>query len=136
MARKIVTVCHSLKIIPVDLIIRFAELGSKVIMKYFISEHQIPDVVPGTVIMQTGIDDEGYARNIDFEITEVNPDTADTLSLLRTQPVVATYRDESGNPRVCGSPDYPLTLEYHDEGGVYKASLSGKSPGPDGFLQL
>ena len=134
MAKKTVTVCHCLKIIPTLHLIRFAEIGQRVIIAFRKSEVLKPEVVPGTVLMTTEIQDGIYSRSIDFEITDVNADTADNLNLLKTQRLVATYKDESGNSRVCGSPDYPLSLDYHDEDGVFKVSLTGKSLTPDGFL--
>ena len=134
MAKKTVTVCHCLKIIPTLHIIRFAQIGPRTIMTFYKSEIQDPEVVPGTVLMATEIEDGIYSRSIDFEITEVNADTSEILSLLKTQRLVATYKDESGNDRVCGSPDYPLSLDYLDEDGVFKVSLTGKSNTPDGFL--
>lgn len=134
MAKRTVTVCHCLKIIPTLNIIRFAQIGSRAFMTFYESKIQDPEVVPGTVSMTTEIEDGFYSRSIDFEITEVNADTSETLSLLKTQRLVATYKDESGNDRVCGSPSFPLSLDYHDEDGVFKVTLTGKSKAPDGFL--
>ena len=133
MAKKTVTVCHCLKIIPTNRLIRFAEIGPKTIMAFYNHAVLNPDVVPGTVHMTTETEDGVYSRSIDFEITEVNAETSEVLSLLKTQRLVATYKDESGNDRVCGSPSFPLSLDYHDEDGVFKVSLTGKSNTPDGF---
>lgn len=136
MAKKTVTVCHCLKLIPTNRLIRFAEIGPKIIIALYNHAVSSPDVVPGTVSMTTKIEDGIYSRSIDFEITEVNADTSEVLSLLKTQRLVATYKDESGNDRVCGSPSFPLSLDYHDEDGVFKVSLAGKSNSPDGFLSF
>ena len=134
MAKKTVTVCHCLKIIPTLHLIRFAQIGPRTIMTFYKSEIQDPEVVPGTVSMTTEIEDGVYSRSIDFEITEVNAETSEMLSLLKTQRLVASYKDESGNNRVCGSQNFPLSLDYNDEGGVFKVSLTGKSNMPDGFI--
>lgn len=136
MAKKTVTVCHCLKIIPAGHIIRYVKIGARIIMTFYKSDIQNPDVVPGTVLMTTETENGIYSRSIEFEITEVNADTSEILSLLKTQRLVASYKDESGNDRVCGSPDFPLSLDYHDEDGVFKVSLTGKSNTPDGFLTL
>ena len=135
MAKKTVTVCHCLKIVPTVHIIRFAEIGSKTIMSHFKSNLQDLLIVPGSVIMATDTDEEIYSRTIDFELTEVTAEAMEMLRLLKSQRLVATYKDESGNLRVCGSPDYPLALEFHDADGVMKVTLSGKSTAPDGFLE-
>lgn len=136
MAKKSVTVCHSLKIIPTSQLIRFAQIGPRTVMTFYKSEIQDPEVVPGTVLMTTDIDDGIYSRSIDFEITEVNVKTSEILSLLKNQRLIAIYKDESGNDRVCGSPGFPLSLDYHDAGGVYKVTLTGKGVTPDGFVDF
>ena len=44
------------------------------------------------------------------------------------------YTDETGNTRVSGSPDYPLTFSFEIGGGLYNCTLSGTGPGVDAFL--
>lgn len=134
MAKRRVTVCHGLKIIPTSDLIRFARVGTGVIINYYGENIRIPEVVPGTVEMTTETAEGVYSRRIDFEITEVSRDVTDTLESLKACRLVAIYKDESGNDRVCGSPDYPLSLDFYDREGVVKVSLSGKSHEADGFM--
>lgn len=134
MAKRVVTVCHGVTLIRKDAIIRFANSGSEVDLEYFHFWGVIPPTVPGTVYLTTDINEGIYTRNMTFEITDVDPNMARTLSALKSQRLVATYKDESGNQRVCGSPDYPLSLDYYDEGGVYVVSLTGQTTEPDPFV--
>lgn len=134
MAKKTVTVCHCLEIIPLGNLIKFASVGGKVILASSKSPVRAGETVPGTVAMSTQIDEGGYTKTINYEITEVTRPMLERLSMLKAMHLVATYKDETGEERVCGSPDYPLALDFYDEGGVYKVSLTGKSPSPDGFL--
>lgn len=134
MARKTVTVCHCLKIIPIENLIRFAPVGSRIIMLTEDPGLRMPETVPGSVLMTTEESEGIYSRTIDFEITEVSAEVSDLLFLLSNLNLVATYKDESGNDRVCGSPGFPLRLSFHDQDGVTVVSLSGQSYTPDGFL--
>lgn len=56
------------------------------------------------------------------------------LENLKATPFVALYTDETGNTRVSGSPDYPLTFSFEIGGGLYNCTLSGTGPGVDAFL--
>ena len=47
------------------------------------------------------------------------------LENLKATPFVALYTDETGNTRVSGSPDYPLTFSFEIGGGLYNCTLSG-----------
>ena len=134
MAKRRVTVCHGLKIIPTSDLIRFARVGAGTIMAFHGGRTELPEVVPGTVMMTTETEEGTVSRVIDFEITEVSHEVMETLETLKAVGLVATYRDESGNERVCGSPDFPLSLDFYDSEGVVKVSLSGKSNEADGFI--
>lgn len=50
------------------------------------------------------------------------------LENLKATPFVALYTDETGNTRVSGSPDYPLTFSFEIGGGLYNCTLSGTGP--------
>jgi hypothetical protein len=64
----------------------------------------------------------------------VSETTANLLGLLKALRLVAIYTDESGKRRVAGSPDWPLSMEYVAEGGVFTVTLQGEDVNPDGFL--
>ena len=92
------------------------------------------DAVPGTIKVSTTADNSIYKKKITYEMAEVTSDKAQNLEKLKKIRLIATYIDESGNDRVCGSPDYPLSLDYLDEGGVYTITLSGEDTCIDAFL--
>jgi len=64
----------------------------------------------------------------------VSESVADILEGYKVSRLVAVYIDESGKQRVAGSPDWPLTLDYTTEGGVFIVTLQGEDVRPDGFL--
>lgn len=135
MARKIITVCHCLRFIPASSLIRFAVYGQEAVIDVFAEKDITPEAVPGSVTMETDSDGNVYKRTINFAITDVDLPTARLLQLLKSQDLIVTYTDESGNNRVCGSPFYPLSLDYQDSNGVWNVTISGESTSPDLFLR-
>lgn len=135
MAKKVTTVCHDLKILPTRRLINFGEWAGGVIMEFFQDGLIIPATVPGSVFITTEVEEGIYTKSITFEIRDVTAETSEMLHSLKSQKILATYKDESRNSRVCGSPDYPLSLDFYDEGGVFIVNLTGKSNRHDGFLR-
>ena len=133
MNRSTVSTCHSLKIIPLDRLSRFARIQSRVIIM-LLGEAIDAEAVPGTVKISTTTDNGKLKKKITFERSDVSESVADILEGYKVSRLVAVYIDESGKQRVAGSPDWPLTLDYTTEGGVFIVTLQGEDVRPDGFL--
>lgn len=133
MNRSTVSTCHSLKIIPLARLSRFARIQSKVILM-LLGEAIDAEAVPGTVKISTTTDNGKLKKKITFERSDVSEAVADLLEGYKVSRLVAVYVDESGKQRVAGSPDWPLSLDYTTEGGVFTVTLQGEDVRPDGFL--
>lgn len=133
MNRPTVSVCHSLKIIPVNRLTRYARIATRVAM-VILGEPIDAETVPGTVKITTTTENGVTKKKISFEQPGVSRSAAEALERLRASRLVATYVDESGNRRVSGSPDWPLSLDFTTEGGVFIVTLQGEDMRPDGFL--
>lgn len=133
MDRSTVSTCHSLKIIPLARLSRFARIQSRVIMM-LLGEAIDAEAVPGTVKISTTTDNGKLKKKITFERSDVSESVADILEGYKVSRLIAVYVDESGKQRVAGSPDWPLTLDYTTEGGVFIVTLQGEDVRPDGFL--
>lgn len=133
MNRSTVSTCHSLKIIPLARLSRFARIQSRVIIM-LLGEAIDAEAVPGTVKISTTTDNGKLKKKITFERSDVSESVADILEGYKVSRLVAVYIDESGRQRVAGSPDWPLTLDYTTEGGVFIVTLQGEDVRPDGFL--
>ncbi len=133
MNRSTVSTCHSLKLIPLARLSRFARIQSRVIIM-LLGEAIDAEAVPGTVKISTTTDNGKLKKKITFERSDVSEAVADLLEGYKVSRLVAVYIDESGKQRVAGSPDWPLTLDYTTEGGVFIVTLQGEDVRPDGFL--
>lgn len=135
MKRSVVTECHSLKIIPISIITRFARFCSLIAIRLS-GEAVDAGAVPGTVKVTTTSDNGYIKKQISFERSDVSENTADLLERLKYSRLVATYTDETGRERVAGSPNFPLALDYTIGGGVCSVTLRGEDTAPDGFLAV
>ncbi len=133
MNRSTVSTCHSLKLIPLARLSRFAQIQSRVII-LLLGEAIDAEAVPGTVKISTTTDNGKLKKKITFERSDVSEAVADLLEVYKVSRLVAVYVDESGKQRVAGSPDWPLSLDYTTEGGVFTVTLQGEDIRPDGFL--
>ncbi len=133
MDRSTVSTCHSLKIIPLARLSRFARIQSRVIIM-LLGDAIDAEAVPGTVKISTTTDNGKLKKKITFERSDVSEAAADQLEGYKVSRLVAVYVDESGKHRVAGSPDWPLSLDYTTEGGVFTVTLQGEDVRPDGFL--
>lgn len=133
MDRSTVSSCHSLKIIPLALLSRFARFGSRVSMM-LLGEAIDAEAVPGSIKISTTTDNGKVKKKITFERSDVSAAVADRLDRFKVLRLVATYVDESGKRRVAGSPNWPLALDYITEGGVFSVNLQGEDVRPDAFL--
>lgn len=86
--------------------------------------------IPGSIIHSDSVESGIYTHKITYK-RRSGRDEGCELSRLRYIHLVAVYTDPRGDRRVCGSPEYPLTLEYTESGGLYSVTLQGKSPEGD-----
>lgn len=133
MSRTTVTSCHSLKLIPLSRLSRFARINSRVIMQLS-GEADDAMAVPGSIKISASTEEGTVKKKITFERSDVSAASAEMLDRYRVVHLVATYTDESGQQRVAGSPDWPLSLDYSTSGGVFSVTLEGEDTAPDAFL--
>lgn len=133
MNRSTVSSCHSLKLIPLALLSRYARYGSKVTI-LLLDEAIDAKAVPGSVKISTVADNDKIKKTISFERSDVSDTSADRLERFKALRLVATYVDESGKQRIAGSPAWPLSLDYTTGDGVFSVTLQGEDIRPDGFL--
>ena len=125
MSRKLISAAHSLQLVPVYNIIHFGIVHSKVVILM---------IVPGTLLPGDSKNEDVYTKKHTFKLADVSQNKTLYLENLKATPFVALYTDETGNTRVSGSPDYPLTFSFEIGGGLYNCTLSGTGPGVDAFL--
>lgn len=128
-----ISVCHSLKIIPLGRLTRFARFRSRVIL-IVVGSPDDAAAVPGSIKISTTSDKGIIKKKITFDRSGVSDSVADILESYKCQRVVATYVDENGNTRVAGSPDFPLALDFNTGDGVFTVTLSGEDTQTDGYL--
>lgn len=129
-----VTECHTLEIIPLTSLLKFAMIGSRAVI-LTVGTPDKANEIPGTVKESSSTDDGIIKKKISFERKGVSVAETNRLNGYKSTRVIATYIDENGNRRVAGSPDYPLTFNFTIEGGVYSCVLEGQDAEPDAFLE-
>lgn len=92
------------------------------------------EAVPGSIKFSHTSENGVLTKKITFERSDVSHITAAILDGYKVSRLVATYVDESGKRRVAGSPDFPLSLDYGTDGGVFSVTLQGEDTAPDAFL--
>ena len=120
MSRKLISAAHSLQLVPVYNIIHFGVVRSKVVIR--------------SIGKPDSKNEDVYTKKHTFKLADVSQNKTLYLENLKATPFVALYTDETGNTRVSGSPDYPLTFSFEIGGGLYNCTLSGTGPGVDAFL--
>ena len=137
MSANVITLCHSLELIPVQDLLTFARIGSIVRAVLPAGKNAIPSgAIPGSVKVSQTLKDGIVSKSITYEIAAPSATAEDFLNRLSHCRLVAVYVDEVSNKMVCGSPDYPLRLEYTRGEGVYTVTLSGKDSATDGFMAV
>lgn len=101
-----------------------------------LSGAEIAEAIPGTVTVATEAENGVIQKKITFSRSGISENTANQLQRYRISRLVALYVDEAGNRRVCGSPTYPLSLDYMTEDGAYTVTLQGEDLFLDGFLAV
>ena len=128
------TVAGCLAFMPVSRILSFGRFRSKCVYLRSLWEpdrlNELPGGVKITVTQSNGV----YSKKITFQTSDLTPEMIDLLSSYRGERFVMTYSDERSRQRVCGSPEYPLALEFTENGGCLNVVITGNSPYPDLFL--
>ena len=130
--------CSCLSLIPVGQIMRFVRIGAHVYISSLTPPSDLcfgEKNIPGSVNVAHSSDNGTIKKKITFGRSDLSSGTLTALISLRALPIVATYRDEGGNLRVCGSPSYPLSIDFQDSGGVIAVSLEGSDTCQDGFVE-
>lgn len=128
-----VTGCHSLEILPLTNLWRFARIGSRAVIRTTVDPVTVKEI-PGSVKVSTSTENGIIKKKITFLRAGVSADETDRLNAFKSSRIIATYIDEKGNRRVAGSPNYPLTLNFTIEDGAYSCVLEGEDTVPDAFL--
>lgn len=91
--------------------------------------------IPGSLEVGHTHSEAGYGKKIEFELAGSRADATRDLEIWKHRRIVAAYTDSFGNQRVCGSPGYPLRLDYAEAGDSYRVTLSGEDKSADAFLE-
>ncbi len=131
----VVSVCHSVELVPLSEVLRFARFGPDVAVT-LMSDRSDRIYIPGTVTVSATISEGIINKKISFERSDMTPAAAMELESLASTRLICLYTDERGTRRVCGSPSWPLTLRFVDSGGAYQVSISGSDTATDGILSV
>lgn len=127
-----VTVCHGLKLVPLGHITRFARVGARVLIKLNAFPVEAA-AIPGSVLVTSTTADGVVKKKIEYGQIDDGYEALDALDRLERTRLVATYLDQRGNRRVCGSPDYPLSLSYQCQDGVIRVTIEGADTQADAY---
>lgn len=134
MNARVITLCHDLAIVTVGMIRRFGRSWPAA-MADLVDDRAGICEVPGTVTVSSTCENGIYSTEIGFRVSPAGPEEVSRLESLRHSRLLAFYTDETGARRVCGSPDWPLHLDYRTEGGTCACTLTGSDTAPDCWLR-
>lgn len=129
----IISECHSLELVPIERLERFARINSQAVI-IRLRKADPAGEIPGTVKVSANTENGMIKKKITFDRAGVGPAATDRLKNYTVLRMIALYVDESGNRRVSGSPDHPLAFSFTIAGGVYQCVLEGSDTEPDAFL--
>ena len=133
MANLNVSAAHSLQLVPINRLSKFAQIKAGV-MLVFLEQPDEAEAIPGSIRITTNTEDGKIKKSISYKRRIVDRATANLLEGYKVTRLVAIYTDETGNQRVAGSPDYPLKFSYTSSDGVFTCKLEGESLTIDPFL--
>lgn len=133
MANLNVSAAHSLQLVPIDRLSKFAQIKTGVMLVY-LSQPDDANAIPGSIRITTSIEGGVIKKSITYKRRTVDRTTANLLEGYKVTRLVAVYTDEIGFKRVAGSPDYPLKFSYTSSDGVFTCKLEGDSLTIDPFL--
>lgn len=133
MANLNVSAAHSLQLVPINRLSKFAQVKAGVMLVY-LQEPDEADAIPGSIRITTSEEEGKIKKSITYKRRTVDRVTANLLEGYRVTRLVAVYTDETGNKRVAGSPDYPLKFSYTSGDGVFTCKLEGEGDTIDPFI--
>ena len=125
--------CH-LKLVPSELLVRFAPLHEDAAVAYYDRDVMDIDVTPGSLKLGDTEQDGLYQKRHTFEVKNLGVDVQRKFVELSKRTLVAFYQDAKGRQKVSGSPLYPLRMTVQPNGGTYACTLTGKTPWMDLFV--
>lgn len=133
MANLNVSAAHSLQLVPINRLSKFAQVKAGVMLVY-LQEPDEADAIPGSIRITTSEEEGKIKKSITYKRRTVDRVTANLLEGYRVTRLIAVYTDETGNKRVAGSPDYPLKFSYTSGDGVFTCKLEGEGDTIDPFI--
>lgn len=133
MANLNVSAAHSLQLVPINRLSKFAQVKAGVMLVY-LQQPDEADAIPGSIRITTSEEEGKIKKSITYKRRTVDRVTANLLEGYRVTRLVAVYTDETGNKRVAGSPDYPLKFSYTSGDGVFTCKLEGEGDTIDPFI--
>lgn len=133
MANLNVSAAHSLQLVPINRLSKFAQVKAGVMLVY-LQQPDEADAIPGSIRITTSEEEGKIKKSITYKRRTVDRVTANLLEGYRVARLVAVYTDETGNKRVAGSPDYPLKFSYTSGDGVFTCKLEGEGDTIDPFI--
>ena len=134
MKQTVISVAHCLVLWPVNNVLTFSVLTNGVSMDTKGKGYEL-EITPGSLTVSDKVDTSGiYTKKYSFKVPR--PDSAKTaqLRLLASSGYyIATYTDETGQQRVAGSKDWPLSLSVEYSGGLLQCTLQGKGTDVDPY---
>ena len=134
MKQTVISVAHCLVLWPVNDVLTFSELSNGVSMKTKGRGYDL-GITPGSLTVSDKPDAKGiYSKKYTFKIPRPSAMVRAKIRLLATSGMyVATYIDDTGEQRVAGSKNYPLSLSYEYSAGVLLCTLKGKGTDADPY---
>lgn len=133
MANLNVSTVHSLQLVPIDRLSRFAQVKAGVMLLY-LQQPDDADAIPGSIRITANEEEGKIKKSITYKRRAVDRMTANLLESYRVMRLIAIYTDETGNKRVAGSPNYPLKFSYTSGDGVFTCKLEGEGLTIDPFI--
>lgn len=133
MANLNVSAAHSLQLVPINRLSKFAQVKAGVMLVY-LQQPDEADAIPGSIRITASEEEGKIKKSITYKRRTVDRVTANLLEGYRVTRLVAIYTDETGNKRVAGSPDYPLKFSYTSGDGVFTCKLEGEGDTIDPFI--
>lgn len=133
MANLNVSAAHSLQLVPINRLSKFAQVKAGVMLVH-LQEPDEADAIPGSIRITTSEEEGKIKKSITYKRRTVDRVTANLLEGYRVTRLVAVYTDETGNQRVAGSPNYPLKFSYTSGDGVFTCKLEGEGDTIDPFI--
>lgn len=133
MASLNVSAAHSLQLVPINRLSKFAQIQAGVMLVY-LAQPDNAEAIPGSIRITTNSESGVIKKTITYKRRTVDRETANLLEGYKVTRLVAVYTDETGNKRVAGSPDYPLKFSYTSGDGVFTCKLEGEGITIDPFI--